>query len=172
VELHHLTEYLSAKLRVYFLTSPKSGASSNPARPGYVNPTIPGQITPQPKTALAVHEQFFNACGADLLIAQLETTAGQWRPRSLMIGKKITSLATTEGTVNGNVFIDASYEGDVMYSAGVSYTIGRERSALYGESLAGSGTLGFSSFSKRFACLSRPNEETSPLLNRPPSGRS
>jgi hypothetical protein len=23
VELHHLTEYLSAKLRVYFLTSPK-----------------------------------------------------------------------------------------------------------------------------------------------------
>jgi hypothetical protein len=75
----------------------KSGASSNPARPGYVNPTIPGQLTPQPKTALAVLEQFFNACGADLLVAQLETTAGSVAPSVLMIGKKITSLATTEG---------------------------------------------------------------------------
>jgi hypothetical protein len=27
VELHHLTEYLSAKLRVYFLTSPKGSNS-------------------------------------------------------------------------------------------------------------------------------------------------
>jgi hypothetical protein len=35
------------------------------------------------------------------------------------------------------VFIDSSYEGDLMAQAGVSWTFGRESSAQYGESLAG-----------------------------------
>ncbi len=37
----------------------------------------------------------------------------------------------------GDVFIDCSYEGDLMAQAGVKYTIGRESMAAYGESLAG-----------------------------------
>lgn len=39
--------------------------------------------------------------------------------------------------VKGLVFIDASYEGDVMAGAGVPYAVGRESKAEYGESLAG-----------------------------------
>ena len=39
--------------------------------------------------------------------------------------------------VRGQVFADASYEGDVMAQAGVSYTWGREGSRDYSESLAG-----------------------------------
>jgi hypothetical protein len=35
------------------------------------------------------------------------------------------------------IFIDSSYEGDLMAQAGVAYTYGREGSAQYGESLAG-----------------------------------
>ena len=35
------------------------------------------------------------------------------------------------------VFIDASYEGDLMARAGISYTVGREGREKYGESLAG-----------------------------------
>ena len=35
------------------------------------------------------------------------------------------------------VFIDSSYEGDLMASAGLSYTVGREASNVYNESLAG-----------------------------------
>jgi hypothetical protein len=35
------------------------------------------------------------------------------------------------------VFIDASYEGDLMAKAGVTYTIGREASSQYGENLDG-----------------------------------
>jgi FAD dependent oxidoreductase len=43
---------------------------------------------------------------------------------------------------NGNIyrakeFIDASYEGDLMARAGVSYTVGRESNAQYGETLNG-----------------------------------
>jgi len=39
--------------------------------------------------------------------------------------------------VAGKVFIDASYEGDLMALAGVPYRVGREAVAEYGESLAG-----------------------------------
>ena len=37
----------------------------------------------------------------------------------------------------GRVFIDATYEGDLMAKAGVSYTVGREPNSKYGETLNG-----------------------------------
>jgi hypothetical protein len=40
-------------------------------------------------------------------------------------------------TVNARMFIDASYEGDLMAAAGVTYTVGRESNAEYGETLNG-----------------------------------
>lgn len=40
-------------------------------------------------------------------------------------------------TISAQVFIDCSYEGDLMARAGVSYTWGRESRDEYGESLAG-----------------------------------
>src|SRR3954462_2469393 len=39
--------------------------------------------------------------------------------------------------IEAKVFIDATYEGDLMAGAGVSYTVGREASAQYGEPLNG-----------------------------------
>lgn len=36
-------------------------------------------------------------------------------------------------TVNGKMFIDCSYEGDLMAKAGVNYTIGREGNSVYNE---------------------------------------
>jgi hypothetical protein len=39
--------------------------------------------------------------------------------------------------VRGKVFIDATYEGDLMARSGVSYTYGRESKDTYGESYAG-----------------------------------
>jgi hypothetical protein len=41
------------------------------------------------------------------------------------------------GRIEAPVFIDASYYGDLLPVAGVSFTIGRESRAQYGESLAG-----------------------------------
>lgn len=53
-------------------------------------------------------------------------------------GSRITSLATSDGTTHrGSMFSDASYEGDLMAAAKVSYIVGRESQAQYGESLAG-----------------------------------
>jgi len=53
-------------------------------------------------------------------------------------GPTLTALRTDDGsTYSAKVFIDASYEGDLMAAAGVTYTVGRESSRDYGESLAG-----------------------------------
>ncbi|GAA5200407.1 hypothetical protein GCM10023322_78230 [Rugosimonospora acidiphila] len=55
-----------------------------------------------------------------------------------MAGDRIAELRTDDGRrYHARVFIDASYEGDLLAAAGVSHTIGREASTVYGESLAG-----------------------------------
>ncbi len=49
-------------------------------------------------------------------------------------GDKIISIKTLSGKVyRGKIFIDATYEGDLMAAAGVQYTTGREPNSLYNE---------------------------------------
>ncbi|MEI9895333.1 MAG: FAD-dependent oxidoreductase [Chthoniobacter sp.] len=52
-------------------------------------------------------------------------------------GAQIRQIVTSDGEFRAKVFIDATYEGDLMAAAGVSWTIGRESRAEFGESLAG-----------------------------------
>ena len=47
---------------------------------------------------------------------------------------QIKSITTLDGkTYHGRMFIDATYEGDLMAAAGVSYHVGRESTKKYGE---------------------------------------
>ena len=54
-------------------------------------------------------------------------------------GPRIRSITTLAGPAGqgrrfpGKVFIDATYEGDLMAAAGVTYHVGREANAVYGE---------------------------------------
>ena len=49
-------------------------------------------------------------------------------------GARITEFVTEDGTgFRAKMFIDATYEGDLMAKAGVSYTLMREGNAKYGE---------------------------------------
>ncbi|NLX81533.1 MAG: FAD-dependent oxidoreductase [Proteiniphilum sp.] len=53
-------------------------------------------------------------------------------------GLSIISIKMESGEVyKGKLFIDTTYEGDLMASAGVSYTVGRESNKTYGETLNG-----------------------------------
>jgi hypothetical protein len=52
-------------------------------------------------------------------------------------GARISELITSHGRFEAKVFVDATYEGDLMAASGVSWTIGREGRAEYGESYAG-----------------------------------
>jgi hypothetical protein len=49
-------------------------------------------------------------------------------------GPRITSIRTLSGrTYTGRMFIDATYEGDLMAAAGADYHVGRESRSTYGE---------------------------------------
>ena len=53
-------------------------------------------------------------------------------------GGRVVSITTKDGTsYAGKMFVDATYEGDLMAKAGVKYFVGREGRDDYGESLAG-----------------------------------
>jgi hypothetical protein len=53
-------------------------------------------------------------------------------------GSRIVEITMDDGTIyRARMFVDATYEGDLMARAGVSYTVGRESVATYGESLNG-----------------------------------
>jgi hypothetical protein len=53
-------------------------------------------------------------------------------------GARITAIVMESGRVfPGRIFIDATYEGDLMAKAGVGYAVGREANAQYGETLNG-----------------------------------
>ncbi len=52
-------------------------------------------------------------------------------------GARITGLRTDADTHAARVFVDASYEGDLLAMAGVAWRLGREGRDEFGESLAG-----------------------------------
>jgi len=54
------------------------------------------------------------------------------------VGTEVRAIRLENGaTFSAKIFVDSSYEGDLMAQAGIRYTYGREGSAQYNESLAG-----------------------------------
>ncbi|TXE10302.1 FAD-dependent oxidoreductase [Algoriphagus aquimarinus] len=68
---------------------------------------------------------------------ELEIHRDEWLDRETGVTKEngeITQIKTLSGkTYRGKVFIDATYEGDLMAAAGVSFHVGRESNSTYGE---------------------------------------
>jgi hypothetical protein len=67
----------------------------------------------------------------------IEVVRDEWLDRSKGVkkdGDKITAITTLSGkTYEGKMFIDATYEGDLMAAAGCDYHVGREANSVYGE---------------------------------------
>jgi hypothetical protein len=81
-----------------------------------------------------VAEQVFEDLIAEHEIAVFRD---EWLDREsgvTMSAGRIVSMTTLSGLAfRGKMFIDASYEGDLMAAAGVSYHVGREANSVYGE---------------------------------------
>ena len=88
----------------------------------------------EPSAALAVLEEWERRYGLDI-------RRGEWLDRERGVvkdGERIVSIKTLSGNVyRGKVFVDATYEGDLMAAAGVGYTVGREANSRYGETISG-----------------------------------
>jgi len=68
---------------------------------------------------------------------QILVVRDEWLDRAsgmTKAGPRIQSIRTLSGrTYSGRMFVDATYEGDLMAAAGVGYQVGREPKSLYGE---------------------------------------
>ncbi len=72
---------------------------------------------------------------------QIPVLRDEWLDRKSGVekrGARIVSIRTLSGkSFTGRMFIDATYEGDLMAAAGVGYHVGREGKKTYGEEWAG-----------------------------------
>ncbi|MGM0490419.1 MAG: FAD-dependent oxidoreductase, partial [Planctomycetota bacterium] len=94
----------------------------------------PLQLTFEPHVAEQVFDDMVEEAGVAVVRGQrLDRSEGVQKHNGRIMAITMESGLTFEGPV----FIDATYVGDLMAAAGVSYTIGRESSDTYGESLAG-----------------------------------
>lgn len=89
----------------------------------------------EPKVAERIYEDWIREAGVTVLRSQpIAREAGAVEKD----GTKIVAFRTKDGTrIAGSVFIDATYEGDLMAGAGVGFAVGREANATYGETLNG-----------------------------------
>jgi hypothetical protein len=88
----------------------------------------------EPSAALQVYRDWIAETGLELVHEErLDRKAGV-----KMEEGRILSIAMESGRVfAGKMFLDATYEGDLMAAAEVGYTVGREANAQYGETLNG-----------------------------------
>jgi hypothetical protein len=90
----------------------------------------------EPHVGKQVFEKLIADSGVNVVFnEQLDRTSGKG---VTMDGNRINAITTLSGkTYRGKMFIDASYVGDLMAAAGVTFTVGREQESQYGEDMNG-----------------------------------
>ncbi|WP_040763524.1 FAD-dependent oxidoreductase [Novipirellula maiorica] len=97
----------------------------------------------EPSAALEVLQGFVDEHNVKVVYDERLDRTGSRRSGQVgagvqIVDGKIHSIRTVKGNVyRGRMFIDATYEGDLFATAGISYTVGREANATYNETLSG-----------------------------------
>ncbi|MEZ5387284.1 MAG: FAD-dependent oxidoreductase [Prosthecobacter sp.] len=86
--------------------------------------------TYEPHVAAKITQEMLDEAGVKVLTKRVLKNV-------VKSGAHITQITTNDGDFTAKVFIDGTYEGDLMAASGVSWTIGREGRKEFGESLAG-----------------------------------
>lgn len=120
----------------------------------------------EPHTAENIFEQFINE-------NNIRVFRNEWLDRANGVSMQnghITAIKTLSGKIfKAGVFIDATYEGDLMAAAGVSYHIGREANSVYQEKWNGVETGVFQHghhFKSNIDPYKTPGDPSSGLLPR------
>ncbi len=84
----------------------------------------------EPSAAEKIFEDYIKEFG-------IEVVRDEWLDREKGVkkdGDRIVSITTLSGkTYEGSMFLDTTYEGDLMAAAGCDYHVGREANSVYGE---------------------------------------
>jgi hypothetical protein len=96
-----------------------------------VTSTSPARFTFEPHVAEGIFEALVEE-------ARVPVFFGARLASVTKVGGRITEITTANGqTFRAGVFVDATYEGDLMAGAGVAFTVGREANSTYGETING-----------------------------------
>ncbi|MFY1684709.1 FAD-dependent oxidoreductase [Micromonospora sp. WMMD730] len=123
-----------------------------------VTPDSPMRLVFEPHVAAGVLDDLLTEHAVPVYLdAPLATVA--------RAGDRITGLVTEHGQLfTGPMFVDATYEGDLMAAAGVSYTVGREANTAYGETINGVQLRGEHQFTRPVDPYVVPGDPASGLL--------
>lgn len=97
----------------------------------------------EPSAALAIMQEFVREYEIPVVYQQRLDRTGNAKSGEVADGAslahgRLQSITMESGQVyRGRVFIDATYEGDLLAAAGVAYTVGREANSVYDETLNG-----------------------------------
>jgi hypothetical protein len=89
----------------------------------------------EPGVALKIYREMLEEAGVPVVLGDRLLLGNRGVEKR---SNRISSILTEKGNrYDGKMFIDATYEGDLLAMAGVSYHVGRESNAMYGETLNG-----------------------------------
>ncbi|MBU1822304.1 MAG: FAD-dependent oxidoreductase, partial [Bacteroidetes bacterium] len=93
----------------------------------------------EPKIAKQYLQQYLDEAGIKPLYSHRIVSARNQNGtlQSIVLENSQNPQAASNPTIAGKMFIDATYEGDLMAKAGVSYTVGREANSVYNETING-----------------------------------
>ena len=121
----------------------------------------------EPSAARQILEGWERRDGLEIVRGQrLDRSNGKVRVEGQGPRRRIVSFVTENGTeYRGKMFVDATYEGDLMAAAGVSCVVGREANAVYGETLNGiQRAQGYHKFEPKVSAYVVPDDPTSGFL--------
>jgi hypothetical protein len=122
--------------KAWMWEEPKKSAALQSGQEKGADPIVaktgkPTKWTFEPHVAMAIYRRWLADAGVPVYFGQRLASVKK-------NGTRLVEFTTEDGRVyRGKVFIDASYEGDLMAKAGVSYHVGREANAAYGETING-----------------------------------
>lgn len=93
----------------------------------------------EPHVAEDVFKTYLSQAGVEVWYDHrlVSVTKNQTTITEIVLEQSSQPATNTNKTIKAKVFIDCTYEGDLMAKAGVSYTVGRESNTQYGETYNG-----------------------------------
>lgn len=89
----------------------------------------------EPHVAKNIYHEMLEEAGVPVVMSSRIRLDGKGVEKNR---NRISAIVTEDGTLyRGRIFMDATYEGDLLAMAGVSYTAGRESNQKYDENLNG-----------------------------------
>ncbi|QEC66756.1 FAD-dependent oxidoreductase [Panacibacter ginsenosidivorans] len=120
----------------------------------------------EPHVAEEIFNQYIKEANVPVLFQYVITNATKQNGaiQSIEIQNLNPTASTFKKNITAKMFIDCSYEGDLMAKAGVSYTVGREDNKTYNETWNGSQLLDKHQFPDGIDPYKIPGDSTSGLL--------